>query len=205
MILIGISGESGSGKTLTSDIMAERLKCEVYHLDDLQKEVEVWKKKSFLKRFTIPSKGNNGENKVIINPKLKGKNMSTKTVENLYQQIKMAALKSIIMKKIIKQKSSKAKYFIIEGTQLAVYAPIDLLDVKILMNRQYELRERDVILRDGISEEDFKTREEYDKPKINLCKNFEYKIENNGTREQLEEQINTILNKTREKDDEMTL
>lgn len=205
MILIGISGESGSGKTLTSEIIAKRLNCEVYHLDDLQKEVEVWKRKSFLKRFTIPYSDSEGDTRVIVNPKVKGKNMSSKAVENLYEKIKLAALKSIIMKKIIKQKSSKAKYFIIEGTQLAVYAPMDLLDVKILMNRQYELRERDVLARDGISEEDFKAREEYDKPKINLCKNFEYKIENNGTREQLEEQINIILNRTREKDDGMTL
>ena len=205
MILIGISGESGSGKTLTSEIISKKLNCEVYHLDDLQKEVEVWKRKSFLKRFTIPYSDTNGENEVIVNPKVKGQNMSNKAVENLYEKIKMAALKSIIMKKIIKQKSSKAKYFVIEGTQLAVYVPIDLLDVKILMGRQYELRDRDVILRDGISEEDFRKREEYDKPKINLCKNFEYKIENNGTTEQLEEQINNILNKTREKDDEMLL
>ena len=205
MILIGISGESGSGKTLTSEIIGKSLSCEVYHLDDLQKEVEIWKRKSFLKKFIVVSTDTAGESRVVVNPKLKGKNISIKAVENLYEQVKMSALKSIIKKKIVAQKKAKAKYFVIEGTQLPVYVPISLLDVKILMNRQYSLRERDVLVRDGISEEDFRERENYDKPKINLCKNFEHKIENNGTIEQLEEQINIILNRTREKDDEMTL
>ena len=98
---------------------------------------------------------------------------------------------------------AKAEYFVIEGTQLPVYVPINLLDVKILMDRQYKLRQRDVLARDGISEEAFRAREEYDKPKINLCKNFEYKIENNGTIEQLEGKVKEIIDKTREKDDEM--
>lgn len=205
MILIGISGQSGSGKTLTSEMMAKRLNCEVYHLDDLQKEVEIWKRKSFLKRFTIPYKDSDGEDKVIVNPKLKGKKMSNKAVEDLYEQIKMAALKSIISKKIIKQKTSKAEYFIIEGTQLLVYVPMNLLDMRILIDREYELRQKDVVKRDNISEEDFRVREEYDKPKIDLCKSFEYKIENNGTKQELEKQIEVILDKTREKDDEMIL
>ena len=73
MILIGISGESGSGKTLTSEIIGKSLSCEVYHLDDLQKEVEIWKRKSFLKKFIVVSTDTAGESRVVVNPKLKGK------------------------------------------------------------------------------------------------------------------------------------
>lgn len=203
MILIGICGESGSGKTLTSEIIARKLNCQVYHLDDLQKEVEVWKRRSFLKKFTVPTNDTNGDVRVVIDPRLKGKRMSSKAVENLYEKVKMSALKSIIMKRILKQRVSNAKYFIIEGTQLPVYVPLNMLDIKILMSRDYFFRERDVLKRDNISEEEFREREEYDKPKIKLCKGFKNVINNNGTKGELEANIQNILN--REIDNERTI
>lgn len=195
MVLIGICGESGSGKTLTSEIIAKKLNCQVYHLDDLQKEVEVWKRKSFIKKFTVPTNDSNGDVRVVIDPKFKGKRMSSKAVENLYEKIKMSALKSIIMKRILKQRMSNEKYFIIEGTQLPIYVPLNMLDIKILMSREFSLREKDVVKRDNISEEEFRAREEYDKPKIRLCKGFKNVINNNGTKEELEVKIQNILNR----------
>ncbi|MBE5819733.1 MAG: dephospho-CoA kinase [Clostridiales bacterium] len=203
MILIGICGESGSGKTLTSEIIARKLNCQVYHLDNLQKEVEVWKRKSFVKKFTVPTNDSNGDEIVVIDPKFKGKRMSSKAVENLYEKVKMSALKSIIMKRILKQRMSKAKYFIIEGTQLPVYISLNMLDIKILMNREFSLRQKDVIKRDNISEEEFEAREEYDKPKIQLCKGFKNVINNNGTKDDLEAKIEDVLN--REIDNDRTI
>lgn len=198
MKLIGISGKSGSGKTTVSEMLAKSLDCEVYHLDELNNEVQEWKKKVFLKRITvIPNTDNKGEEKVIINPNLRGKGkvISSKNIEKVYEQIKMLALKSIIRKKSVNQRMKGAKYFIIEGTQLSVYIPLESLDERILIERPYELRERDVTLRDGISKKEFKEREEYDQVKIDLCKSFEHRIINGDNREELEKQVREIEDK----------
>lgn len=198
MILIGISGKSGAGKTSASNVLAKELECNVYHLDDLQKEVEKWKKNSYLKKFTVASKDSNGDEKIFVNPKLKGQTLNNKQVDDMYEKIKTLALKEFIKRKINKENRKGAMYFIIEGTQLSTYLNLKNTQIKILIKRPYNLRRRDIMLRDGITKKEFEQREKYDNPKIARCNDFDYVIKNNETRiNNLYEEMKQIATNTK--------
>lgn len=187
MKLIGVMGNSGSGKTTFTDYLASKKSVGVVHVDEIVGDI----KRKYFKLFLQPEKNNTTES-TKKNPKL-----NTNIKEFFYKNKYAFKFLMIVRSKLVeKELNSKIRDLKLEGKKVILIDDWALPTHKKLipkLNRVFFLRRGITTRRDSLRERDELTRHElrvYDIPyaikRIEAPKNANVSvIYNNGSFEEL--------------------
>ena len=154
-MIIGICGKSGSGKSTLSNLLKEAdERVSVLNIDKVGHEVLTFPKvlEEIERTFgsDITSKG-------YVNRKLLGEKVFVNRHEmDKLTDITWKAMEEVIDEFILENKDS---IIILDWLLLPKTKFFGMCDLKILVDVDYETRLRRAMLRDGITEEDFKLRD----------------------------------------------
>lgn len=182
IMIIGISGRSGTGKSYVSEILAKKLNLEHVNIDKVSHEVlELPETIKFLKSEFGENVFENG----VLNRKTLGKIV-------FYNGEKLDLLNNFcqaqIEKKLDKIIATSTKPIILDYALLWKLKQFGKCDIKILLKSDFETRFERVAKRENISREYFKARDNsLNEPNIK----FDY-IFSNITSEQIDELALTI-------------
>ena len=134
MIVIGINGHTGAGKTTTSNLLFQDKNKQIVHLDWIFNDI----KNKYFKNDISVLERESGENTPYLKSESRLKQISQlKYIKDLYIKLK-GIYAFIIIKNIIKE--GNVDYLIIEGRTLDIYDIDKLCDYKIFINLSRELR-----------------------------------------------------------------
>ena len=172
MLLIGLMGKSGSGKTTISNLFKERdNRLQVIDIDKIghNSHKDEYVKKKLVEAFgkdILDNKGNIDRKKlsaIVFNDEQMMQKLYDATYEYMVREID----------KLI----SQCEITILDYALLPITKYFDLCDVKILVEATYEERSNRVILRDNISNKKY---DEINKNSLDYSNySFDYAIKNN--------------------------
>ena len=144
MIIIGINGNPGSGKTTASNLIFNNDLKRVIHLDDIFNKV-----KELLPGNNIKTFKKDSEEAIILNrSSLLYKTFNLKIVNRQFEIAKKIYANKILKKAINQASIEGIEYFIIEGTHLEDYDVTYLIDYLIFIKAGEEERIDRLIKRD---------------------------------------------------------
>ena len=187
MLIIGINGRPGSGKTTVSNILFKNDKTKVIHLDSIFNDI----KYKFLKNnISILEQKDGTKNPYLTDETRLKKLLYLKQIKIFWRKIASIYVKEQIIK-TIKDLKNKFDYLIIEGRALDEFKLENLCNIKFLLKAPIEVRRNRVLNRTlkGISENQLISIVNNDIEKNIDEKNYLI-INNNGNYENL---INKIL------------
>lgn len=185
-MVIGINGKSGSGKSIVSNLIFYNSNKQVIHLDYVFNDI----KKKYLKKHTISGETINKEGKIYIDRKSSlRKILDLKYINELYNIMKNNYANRIIRKEI---EDSKFDYVIIEGINLTNYNLDRICDVKILVKANNNLRYNRVLDRDIYLDKESLLEFLNENDKTDIDEHEYYIIENNGSLQELEDNIRKV-------------
>ncbi len=156
MIIIGISGKMGSGKTTAASYLFPDEDKVILNLDHILDDV----KKKILKRSIEEEKRSTGETVLAVNKQgYFYKTANSKYINKIYKTLRNTFVKRIIDSKLLEAETINKKYFIIEGVQLEDYKILDILDFSILIYCSDEIRHQRVKRRQCKVEKTFMKKE----------------------------------------------
>lgn len=179
MIIIGINGNPGSGKTTASNFILNDRRKKVIHLDDIFDDI-----KQLLPKRNIQTFKRDSQNAMILNRNgLLYKTVNLKFVNKQFELAKKIYATKVLKTKINQAIKDEIDYFIIEGTHLEDYGIIDLFDYLIFIKASKEDRidrliKRDKQYADMILKKSLNMVDAIDIQKYNLI------IENEGTKDE---------------------
>lgn len=150
-MLIGITGESGSGKTTIANFISEIFNTGIIHGDDVAHEVltlEVYNE--VLSWFGIPPQ-DSVDRKFLGNLLFQNEVLMKRYNDYIYELIHIRI--NTMMEE------SEKKIFVIDWNFLPITNLFNECSIRILMKAPIEVRESRVIKRDGIDQKYFKLRE----------------------------------------------
>ena len=189
MLVIGVNGRPGAGKTTVSKLLFNGNNTSIIHLDNLFDNVKM---KCFSQDVKVLEKTDGSLEPYIDSSSNIGRVIRLKGLKiALYQAKKMYA--NFYLNSFIKNNFDRINYLIIEGRSLDIYKLEHFCDTKVFIdayeNKRY-VRMLDRTVR-GLTSADIKGIFEYDlKRNINL--NGYYIIENNGDLDHLNNQVKTF-------------
>lgn len=172
MLLIGLMGKSGSGKTTISNLLKERdNRMQVIDIDKIghNSHKDECVKKRLLEAFGKDILDNDGN--------IDRKELSTIVFNNQQMMQKLYDATYEYMVKEIDKLISKCEISILDYALLPITKYFDLCDVKILVEATYEKRSNRVVLRDNISNKKYDERNKNSLDYSNYS--FDYVIKNN--------------------------
>ena len=185
-MVIGINGKPGSGKSIVSNLIFYNSNKQVIHLDYIFNDI----KKKYLKKYTISGETINKEGKIYIDRKSSlRKILDLKYINELYNIMKNNYANKIIRKEI---ENSMFDYVIIEGINLTNYNLDKICDVKILVKADNNLRYSRVLKRDIYQDKESIIDFLNENNKIDINEHGYYIIENNGSLQELENNIREV-------------
>ena len=144
MIIIGINGNPGSGKTTASNLIFNNNFKKVIHLDDIFNDIKELLPKNNTKTFKKDS-----EEAIILNRSgLLYKTLNLKIVNKQFELAKKIYANKVLKRSINQAIEAGIEYFIIEGTHLEDYDIVYLLDYLIFIRASQEDRIDRLIKRD---------------------------------------------------------
>jgi len=188
--LIGVTGKTGAGKTTFSNMLANKEKVGVIHVDDILKEFK-------LKYFKLLlSKDKNGE-KTKINYNLKTILYGNKLIFELFMRFRSKLVEDKIDKKILQLVEEGNEIIIIDDIFIKYMKRYkDLSKVYIVrrpfLERKAAIKERDDLTKKEIVAVDVAHHKKNYK-EISKNKKIQY-INNNGTQEELSKIVDEIYN-----------
>ena len=189
MIFIGVTGKSGSGKTLFGDMLAQDDRVDVIHVDA---EWEKAKSKYFSWFTKKMPKGDN--TKIKTSSSMDKFIFTNKFVFGMVERIRARMAKKFIDQKIEEFEKAGKEIIVIDDAYLKYvakyYQPFDRI---YLLKRKLELREEGKKQRDGSSNNindmahNKGTYEEYSDEEVDV-------VINNGTKEELAQKAKKVIN-----------
>lgn len=183
MIVIGVTGKSGAGKTTFTDYLGERKNVGVIHLDDMVNRV---KEASFQKQIR---KRNNNNDPVLLPSNLHAVINNNRFVFKAFCRIKKHFLKDRIADEIKRFKAEGKDAVVIESCYLTDLVDRKLFNKIICVKRPFKKRVQAVMEREQESESkiDMVTRDMPYKRRISSVKesDFDYVILNTNGKDEL--------------------
>lgn len=183
MIVIGVTGKSGAGKTTFTDFLGERKNVGVIHLDDMVNNV---KEDSFQKQIRKRNKNNEP---VLLPSNLHAIINNNRLVFRTFCRIKKHFLKDRIAAEIKRFKAEGKDAVVIESCYLTDLVDKKLFNKMICVKRPFKKRVQAVMERENESESkvDMVTRDMPYKRRISSVKesDFDYIIMNTNGKEEL--------------------
>lgn len=144
MIIIGINGNPGSGKTTASNLLLNNESKLVIHLDDIFNEIKQLLPKNNVKTF----KRDSYDTMILNRNGLLYKTVNLKIVNKQFELAKKIYANKVLKRKIEQAFIDGVDYFVIEGANLENYGITYLLDYLIFINASQEDRIDRLIKRD---------------------------------------------------------
>ncbi len=183
-MIIGITGKSGSGKSYLSTILAEKLQAEHIDVDKISHQVLSFPE---TQKFLKKEFGNDIFDEEILNRKKLGKIVFCDHDKlNLLNKF----CKIQIEKKLDELIKTETKPLILDYALLPWLKQFKLCDVKILLTADFETRYSRVNLRENITKEYFKSR---DNSVENYNENFFDYVYKNLTQKSIDELIEKLI------------
>lgn len=151
-MLIGVTGESGSGKTTVANYISEIFDTGIIHGDDVAHEVLT------IDIYNEVLSWFNEEPREFVDRKYLGKLLfQDKTLMDRYN----AYIYELIRKRIDEMMAeSEKKIFVIDWNFLPITNLFNECDIKVLLKAPVNVRKKRVMKRDGINQEYFNLRED---------------------------------------------
>ena len=183
MIVIGVTGKSGAGKTTFTDYLGERKNVGVIHLDDMVNRV---KEDSFQKQIRKRNKNNDP---VLLPSNLHAVINNNRFVFKAFCRIKKHFLKDRIAEEIKRFKAEGKDAVVIESCYLTDLVDRKLFNKIICVKRPFKKRVQAVMEREQETESkvDMVTRDMPYKRRISSVKesDFDYVILNTNVKDEL--------------------
>ena len=183
MIVIGVTGKSGAGKTTFTDYLGERKNVGVIHLDDMVNRV---KEASFQKQIR---KRNNNNDPVLLPSNLHAVINNNRFIFRTFCRIKKHFLKDRIADEIKRFKAEGKDAVVIESCYLTDFVDRKIFNKIICVKRPFKKRVQAVMEREQESESkiDMVTRDMPYKRRISSVKesDFDYVILNTNGKDEL--------------------
>lgn len=144
MVVIGINGNPGSGKTTASNLLLNTESKLVIHLDDIFNDVKQLLPKNNVKTF----KRDSYDTMILNRNGLLYKMVNLKIVNKQFELAKKIYANKVLKRKIEQAFIDGVDYFVIEGANLENYGITYLLDYLIFINASQEDRIDRLIKRD---------------------------------------------------------
>ncbi|MBE5821318.1 MAG: dephospho-CoA kinase [Clostridiales bacterium] len=189
MLLIGLMGKSGSGKTLISNLLKERdNSLQVIDIDKIghNSHKDLYVKTQLLKSFGKDIFDENGE---VDRKKLSSIVFKD---EQMMEKLCLATYEYMVRK--IDKLISQSEITILDYALLPKTKYFNMCDVKVLVEATYEERSNRVILRDNISTEKYDEINSNSLDYSNLS--FDYVIKNNKDINYLRKVVGEIYEKS---------
>ena len=194
MIVIGINGHTGAGKTTTSNLLFQDKNRQIVHLDSIFDDI----KTKYFKNDISVLERESGENSPYLKNDSKLKKIAQlKYIKDLYIKLKEVYAFNII-KNIIKE--GNVDYLIVEGRTLDIYNIDKLCDYKIFISLSRELRYKRVLKRDEKGLDSANVIKNFNEDSNNPIEIQNYMVINNyGDLEYLKEEIKKVENEIKQK------
>lgn len=137
MVIIGITGNPGSGKSTISEMLFKDYNTEVVHLDSLFDNI---KKNMPSDMVTTTVRDDGYENIFLTHNKFYKTLRSNPILSKVYSKLRIVVAKSILGKTINEAHHGDIDFLLIEGVSLLDYFDADDLDFIILVTAQDEVR-----------------------------------------------------------------
>lgn len=192
MMVIGVNGYFGSGKTTLSNQLLSTSKTIVIHLDYAFDDL----KEKYLRKSISSYEKNNGEKALYINDKSGFKKIvNLKGLHYIYEKFKRQYLVNYIKNVIDEAYQNGCEYIILEGGALSYYNLEEFCDFKIFIVSERITRLKRVLERDRTGMTDYDIVKDFEKNQetpFNISKYF--LITNNGSLEDFKDSIEIIQN-----------
>jgi len=191
MKLIGVTGKSGAGKTTFSDMLANKSNIGVIHVDDILLQIK-------LKYFKIFMNKSKDGTRTKVNSKLKMLIYKNKRLFDLFMKFRAKLIEKPIESEIERFRNEGKKAVIIDDTFIKYQRRYEELSKIYIIERPYIERKEAIIKRDKSTKEDVVAADtahyKRNYKEISKRRNIE-KIQNNGTKEDLQIVVNQIYEK----------
>ena len=189
MVVVGVNGHPGAGKTVVSNMIFKYDSTKIIHLDGLFDTIKVRYFKNDLKVLEKDT----GEIEPYIDSKSNiGKIKRLKYLRGLIEKLK-ETYSNIYIDDYIRRNKMLYRYLILEGRSLDLYHLDKYCDVKVFIHSSDKLRYTRMVGRTikGLSLDDIKSIYQYDLGST-IPVNDYLTINNNGDMKELEEQVNHL-------------
>lgn len=182
MIIIGINGNPGAGKTTASNIILKDYNSKVIHLDYVFDRL-----KDILPKKTIEKyQSDTQETKILNKDSLFYKVANSKIIVEQYERAKKIYANKVLKNEIKNAFNEGIDYLIIEGARLELYDIVYLMNYLIFINAKESDRIDRVKKRD--KEYSYIVLKKYLNMLDNIdLKKYDFIIENIGTKKEFEE------------------
>lgn len=196
--MIGITGQSGAGKTTLSNMIAEKSGAPIIHMDSLLDDI---RNSKVLDGVMQEAEYAGERESKMVNKKLSNVLYSNEIITRTYLKARSVLLNRLLQKQISQYQQEGTPMVIVEGIDLVNSHVIKEVDILAVMHVPYHERIDRIARRDGaidkhyIVERDKRISKKYTKK---IKRPIDFDIENNSL-EQLEVEANKIMAKMQDK------
>lgn len=188
MKVIGITGNSGSGKSLASEVLSN-IGCLIINLDKVGHKI--YENKNYLEKLKNEIPGNYIENNTISRKELSNIVFSNyeylKKLTNISDEFIFEEVVQII------NSNKSAKLIVLDGALIFDSKTLELCESVIIIDANREIRINRIINRDNISYENACKRVDSQKKYLDFDFKSKYLVLNNGNEEEFKNTIIDIL------------
>lgn len=189
-MIIGITGNSGSGKSEISKKISKKLNYKIINADEVVKEMSEPGQKYYKKIVNLFGK------KILENKKINRKKLADIIYNNKKSREKVNKLTQKYVVKEIKNKIKKEKNIILDVPLLFESKLNKKCDITIAILADEEIKIKRICKRDNVTEETAKARLKIQPPESFYKERVDYTIENNKKIDEIKlEGICTIIGK----------